>query len=107
MRMWKVNPKLLCNHHLLGEHCEMHMFVGTLNKGISILGYINKGLIEVENIKNRHEELVKEFENRGMKHNSPLQPYKSFKAGKINIEENLKTLQNRCTECKRKILCNQ
>ena len=33
MRDWKVNPKLLCRQHLLGNHLEVHMFVGTLRRG--------------------------------------------------------------------------
>ena len=24
MRMWMVNPKMLCDQHLLGEHFELH-----------------------------------------------------------------------------------
>ena len=36
MRMWNVDPKLMCNKHLLGEHVEMHMFFGTIQKGISM-----------------------------------------------------------------------
>ena len=26
MRMWLVDPKFMCNQHLLGEHVEMHSF---------------------------------------------------------------------------------
>ena len=36
MRMWMIDPKLLCRKHLLGEHLEIHMFVGTINKGINV-----------------------------------------------------------------------
>ena len=25
MRMWMVNPKMMCNKHLLGEHVELHL----------------------------------------------------------------------------------
>ena len=107
MRDWKINPKILCTKHLMGNHVELHMFVGTLNKGVSIQGYLDKGLIEVHNIKKRHEELVKEIESRGFKHNSPLVDFKEFIAGEINIEENVKDLINRCPECKRRYLLNQ
>ena len=32
MRMWMIDPTMLCTKHLLGEHVELHMFVGTINK---------------------------------------------------------------------------
>lgn len=72
MRMWMVNPKKMCRKHLLGEHVELHMFVGTIKKGISIQGYIDNGLVNPRMIKKRHKELVKEMERRGYNHNSPL-----------------------------------
>ena len=61
MRMWKVNPKVMCRQHLLGEHVEMHMFVGCWNKGIKLNGYLEGGLVELCEVKNRHDELA----NRG------------------------------------------
>ena len=35
MRMWNVDVTKMCNKHLLGEHVEMHMFVGIIIKGTS------------------------------------------------------------------------
>ena len=32
MRQWMVDPRLLCRKHLLGEHVENHMFIGTLKR---------------------------------------------------------------------------
>ena len=61
MRMWLVTPKLMCDKHLLGEHVEMHMFVGCLLKGKSIQGYIDKGLVDVSLLTARHGALVKEM----------------------------------------------
>jgi len=69
MRMWKVNPKSLCRKHLLGEHVECHMFLGSLAKNISLKGYIEKGLVEVHNIIKRHDELAIELGSRGYQHN--------------------------------------
>ena len=40
MRMWMVDPKKMCRKHLLGEHVEIHMMVGTLLKGRSIDGFL-------------------------------------------------------------------
>lgn len=103
MRMWMVDPKLLCRKHLLGEHVECHMFVGTINKSITIKGYVNKGLVEVHNIRNRHNVLAEEIRNRGYDHKSPLPEFKSWKEGSIDIESNLKELSRRCPECKKRI----
>jgi hypothetical protein len=43
MRMWMVWPELMCRKHLLGEHVEIHMLLGALNKGHRVQGFINKG----------------------------------------------------------------
>jgi hypothetical protein len=49
--MWGINPKKLCNQHLLGEHLEMHMFVGCIKKGISLKGYYENKLVRTDLIK--------------------------------------------------------
>jgi hypothetical protein len=94
-------PKVMCNKHLLGEHVEMHMFIGCINKNISLKGYILKGLVELHNIKKRHDELVKEMEARKMKHKSPIKEFIWVdKVGKVDIEANYKELANRCNRCR-------
>lgn len=98
-RMWMVNPSKLCRNHLLGEHKELHQLIGSLNKGKSIQGHIDKGQVEIHNIKARHKALVKEMIQRGYKHFSPLPKFKDFKAGKINISLNEKELARRCKDC--------
>src|SRR3990167_10296126 len=72
MRMWNLNPSVMCNQHLLGEHVEMNMFKGTIEKGKSIEGYLNNGLVNIGFIKKRHDELVKEMKIRGFSHKSPM-----------------------------------
>jgi hypothetical protein len=37
--MWMVDPRQMCRQHLLGEHNELHMFAGTMRKGIGLAGY--------------------------------------------------------------------
>jgi len=98
-RMWLVDPKKLCRQHLLGEHKELHQLVGSLRKGKSIKGHIEKGQVEIHSIEKRHKELVKEMLRRGYKHQSVLKKFKSFKAGKINILENERELERRCKNC--------
>ena len=98
--MWGVNPKLLCRKHLLGEHVEMHMFVGSINKGFSIDGFINTGLVETDKIRKRHGELANEMLHRGYNHNSLLPEFKIRKGCNISLNKNLKDLYNRCIICK-------
>lgn len=38
MRMWMVDPATMCDRHLLGEHAEIHMAIGTIAKGRSVAG---------------------------------------------------------------------
>ena len=104
MRMWLVPPKIMCDQHLLGEHFEMHMFVGTILKKKSIKGYLDNGLIEVPMLKFRHNELVEEMMLRGMKHNSPLDKflYKG-RMGHISREKSKKELLDRCESCRKKM----
>jgi len=99
MRMWLVPPAVMCRKHLLGEHVEMHMFVGTINKGTSIQGYIDDGLVEVQRIKERHDALATEMERRGYNHASPLPEFNSWEAGHVDPSNSQRELIRRCEEC--------
>jgi hypothetical protein len=103
MRMWNIDPKLMCNKHILGEHLEMHMFIGSINKGKSITGFIETGLVEVGNIKIRHDELVSEMESRGVKHRTRIIDVNLNPQGKVNSVMNKKILSDRCSNCKKRI----
>lgn len=103
MRMWKVDPKLLCNKHLLGEHVEMHMFVGTIRRGKSIKGFVETGLVEVHSIKERHAELGAEMVRRGFTHKSPLPDYRSHRSGRVDVKANIVELSRRCPQCRKRI----
>lgn len=104
MRQWLVPTECLCDKHLLGEHVEHHMFVGTINKKKSLKGYLNFGLLKPETLQSRHTALVEEMIKRGMKHNSPLPNFSCKEKGSINIEENLEELKKRCPRCLNLIL---
>jgi hypothetical protein len=103
MRMWNVDPKLLCQKHLCGEHLETHMFHGTIKKKRSILGFITKGLVEVHNIKKRHDDLVKEMLSRNYNHKTELPEFDSWEAGSVDVEQNVIILKNKCKECKERM----
>ncbi|MFX1537629.1 MAG: pyrimidine dimer DNA glycosylase/endonuclease V [Promethearchaeota archaeon] len=104
--MWGIDPELLCNKHLLGEHVEMQMFVGTLFKGKSIQGYINRGLVNPKLITERHNDLADEMIKRGMNHNSKLQ----FDSSNLSMNHRFSLIKNkqelirRCPDCKKRII---
>jgi hypothetical protein len=101
IRMWNVEPKEMCRQHLLGEHLEMHMFVGTFNQHKSLDGYIKNRLVELHNVEKRHRKLSIEMTRRGYKHKTPLSFYFNGRAGKVDSETNKKELSKRCKECRR------
>ena len=110
MRMWGINPKLLCRQHLLGEHNEIHKHRHNFVKHHNIAKRIAPVVqIEPENMKNRHDALVKEMIFRGYNHKSPYeQPDLSYlkseeRFAKINVDGSLGDLMNRCPECVKRI----
>ena len=107
MRMWMVDPSKMCRKHLLGEHVETHMFLGTLRKKKSIKGYISNNLLEPLSLQQRHDALVAEMTRRNMRHNTPLTiddelDYLSNSElnFRINRESSELELKNRCFNCK-------
>ena len=105
MRQWLCDPSIMCTKHLLGEHVEHHMFIGTINKGTSIQGYLDKNLLEIPTLLARHEELVNEMVRRGMNHNSPLPEIclDNISSNQLSVsidkESALNDLLSRCDKC--------
>ena len=64
MRMWMIDPKLLCNRHLAGEHVEHHMFLGTMKKGKSLDGYFKNNLLQLKDLIKRHDILAEEMKRK-------------------------------------------
>lgn len=107
MRMWMVDPKLLCNKHLIGEHGEIHKHKHNFEKGHSVYGRIFLIVqIEPSSMEDRHNMLALEMLNRGMNHKSPytqpsLDNYpKEIIEARVDIENSKKDLCNRCENCK-------
>ena len=105
MRMWMVNPTIMCRQHLLGEHRETHTFAGTLRKKSNIDGYLIEGELDPRLLEARHEELVAEMIRRGYDHYSPLDvPDFSYlelqKTCYIDFDASLKLLLLRCANCR-------
>lgn len=104
MRMWMVNPKLMCRQHLLGEHKEIHMFAGVLKKGTSINGYLKNKLIDTDNLNSRHDELVTEMKARGYNHKTPLKPIHMLPGlGTVSVDKSFMELYRRCPDCRARI----
>ena len=77
MRIWDIEPKCLCNKHLVAEHRELHGLwniltihggEGGYSKHPETLRWVGKA----KALYLRHENLIVEFTSRGFKHNTPL-----------------------------------
>lgn len=95
-----VNPRRMCSQHLLGEHVELHMLVGSLRLGKSLDGFVANGLIEVASIRKRHQELVREMARRGFRHKSPLPAFRARRLGRVVRKKSLADLLARCQDCR-------
>jgi len=104
MRMWMVDPRCMCRKHLLGEHVEIHMLVGSLVRGKSIKGFLDKGLLAPQEIFNRHAALVEEMVRRGYNHKSdlPEMDLSIYPVGHVDIEKSYRELYGRCEKCRRR-----
>lgn len=99
MRMWMVNPRRMCRQHLLGEHVEIHMLVGSINRGISIKGFLDGELVEPQNVRRRHDQLALEMQRRGYNHKSPLKQTLFEHRGRVDRLVSAAELVRRCAAC--------
>lgn len=99
MRMWMVDPAVMCRAHLLGEHREMHALAGIIGAGKSLVGYVANGLIDTFRIQARHDAVAAEMVTRGYNHVSPLcvPPVKAM--GAVDAAVSLVELARRCGDC--------
>lgn len=116
MRMWMLEPSKMCTQHILGEHKELHMLVGSVFKGHSLWGYTN--IIEPRSIYERHRQIVAEFKHRGWKsgynHQSPISSNmfemfilqleelypKSVINSRVDTTKSLHDITHRCDICR-------
>ncbi|MHA1962788.1 MAG: pyrimidine dimer DNA glycosylase/endonuclease V [Candidatus Thorarchaeota archaeon] len=109
MRMWMVDPALMCNEHLLGEHVECHMLVGHLQRKRQITNYIRLNLLQPQSLRERHRQLALEMESRKMLHKSPLPEFdmsylpEGHRIYIVDAEESWTELSRRCSECSRRL----
>jgi len=105
--MWMVNPEMLCNQHLLGEHGEIHKHRHNFEKRHNMSGRLSPVVqIEPSSMKSRHDELAKEMLKRGMNHKSPYeQPDVSYLSDellskRVDVTNSIRDLSGRCDKCK-------
>jgi hypothetical protein len=105
MRMWGIDPIYLCQQHLLGEHFEMHCFLGALRKGTKLEGF-KSGMLDLYRLKTRHDALAVELLKRGLAHNSPMEEPNLegvSSLGFVDVAKAWDTLHNRCTKCRERM----
>ena len=79
------------------------MLAGTMLKGKSIQGFLDKKLVEPRKLVSRHDELVEEMKRRGYNHKTPLHLNTAFFAYPdvgVSTKDSLKELRKRCKNCK-------
>ena len=106
MRMWNIDPKLMCNQHLLGEHGEIHKHRHNFEKKHNMNGRMAyPSQIDPHCMERRHDEIASEMLKRGMNHKSPYsQPDTSYlPEAKMDIEYNIIDLYCRCHDCAARI----
>jgi hypothetical protein len=109
MRMWMINPAIMCNKHLLGEHVECHMLVGHIQRKRQITNYIRLNLLQPKSLRKRHDQLALEMAERGMLHKSPLPRFdlsylpEEHRIYNINKDESFTELLKRCSRCRERL----
>ena len=116
MRIWDIDPALLCRSHLLGEHRELHGLWNILTQGKK--GYRNhpetqRWVEHLHMLARRHEAQVAEMQKRGYRHRSPLAKGTNYTAllsvlirgnkplPLVNtIEEQIELLRTKACECR-------
>ena len=108
MRLWMCDPQIMCRQHLLGEHNECHMFLGSLKKKINLSGYFKNDLFEPLSLKARHDALADEMAKRGYNHLSILEIDEPIDFSHVTNQElnhridkdnSLYLLISRCPQC--------
>lgn len=107
MRIWDVDPKVLCRKHLLGEHRELHalwVIISQNKKGYSHHPETKRWVGKLAALYERHERLVLEMERRGYKHNSPLDKKLAVGGKKqtvfVNsVDEQMEILKSKPCDC--------
>lgn len=83
------------------------MLLGAVNRKQDLYGYIVGGLVELQNLPKRHQELAAEMCNRGFIDGTPLLFDKDYdlsgmEMGKVDVLDNEDDLFGRCDKCRKR-----
>ena len=96
MRVWDIDPHLLCNKHLVAEHGELHGVWNVLVKNGGRGGYSRhpetlRWQGKLRALYERHEALCAEMARRGFAHRTPLDSSKA--SGLAHQDEFVNSIQ--------------
>lgn len=115
MRMWNVPTRWLCDKHLLGQHVELHMILGSMKKKKNLGKLLTNGCVSLTSVNFFHLMTVIEMQRRDMKHNSPMDlcetsaalheycksfPYANIDQELPSLKDSLNLLFGRCLKCR-------
>ena len=106
MRMWMVDPALMCQKHRVGEHGEIHKHRHNFEKHHSIAGRVSPIIqIEPEAMKRRHDELAATLKNHKSPYEMPDLSYLpvEYREAKVDLCESMAELCRRCPDCRKLI----
>lgn len=106
-----IDPRFLCDKHLLGEHGELHKFLPSFFKKYKVDKRIEPVVqIELSSYLERHDELATEMKRRGMNHNSPIKELPDFSYlpsahynAVVDKEVSVSDLRVRCEGCRERL----
>lgn len=107
MRIWDLEPSILCRQHLLGEHRELHALWTIISEGRG--GYRNhpetkRWVGKLPALRKRHEKLVEEMKKRGYNHHSSIEQTPTEGLDKQDefvhtFEEQVEIIKNKKCDC--------
>jgi hypothetical protein len=106
-----IEPHLMCQQHLLGEHGEIHKHRHNFVKGHRIDGRIEGNAVEPMSMQSRHDELEAEIVKRAIAagREPPCSPFEQPDLSayppeqrnyKIDVEAARAMLLERCEDCR-------
>jgi hypothetical protein len=107
--MWMVDPKIMCQKHLCGEHLELHMFLSHIKAGKKVDGYLKNNCLEPRMIWKRHCDIESEMLKRSYNPKTPIYGHDCLcildlateqQYWEINKEKSLNDLLERCPRCR-------
>lgn len=105
MRMWQVDPSLMCDLHITREHRDLHLTAKLIAeekmREVEVSAMRNK--ISTRHLPSRHEALAAELISRNIGHSCPLPDITMPRLGEIDKSKSCQELMERCPHCRQRI----